>query len=55
MEYTFYQRLPQGPILADGAMGTELYRRRNMGTNVCFEQLNLTAPELVRGLSLIHI
>ena len=55
MEYTFYQRLSQGPILADGAMGTELHRRRNLGMDVCFEQLNLTAPDLVREVHLAYL
>ena len=55
MEIDFYQRLSQGPILADGAIGTELHRRRNLGIDVCFEQLNLTAPDLVRGVHLDYL
>ncbi len=55
MEIDFYLRLSQGPILADGAMGTELHRRRNLGIDVCFEHLNLTAPELVRGVHLDYL
>ena len=52
----------------DGAMGTLLYRR-GVFVNVCYDELNLSRPELVRGiheeyinagaeileLSLIHI
>lgn len=34
------------PVLADGAMGTELYRY-NVSTQECFDVLNLTQPELV--------
>ncbi|MDO8751875.1 MAG: homocysteine S-methyltransferase family protein, partial [Dehalococcoidia bacterium] len=55
MDFAFHQRLSQGPILADGAMGTELNRRRNLGIDVCFEHLNLTAPELVRAVHLDYI
>jgi len=34
------------PVLFDGAMGTELYKR-GVFINRCFEEANLTAPELV--------
>lgn len=51
----FLHRLTQGPILADGAMGTELLRRSNLGVESCLEQLNLTAPELVRAIHLDYI
>jgi len=42
----FRERLQQGPILADGAMGTELYAR-GVFINRCFEELNLSQPDLV--------
>ena len=55
MALSFAERLSSGPILADGAMGTELLRRENLGIDSCLEQLNLTAPNLVRGVHLDYI
>ena len=55
MEHDFTHRLSQGPILADGAMGTELHRRHNLSMDVCFEHLNLTNPDLVRGVHLDYL
>ena len=55
MEQTFYHRLAQGPVLADGAMGTELHRRGNLPIDVCFEHLNLTQPDLVRQVHLAYV
>jgi len=44
---TFRQVLEGGEVLLfDGAMGTELYKR-GIFINKCFEEANLTAPELV--------
>ncbi|TVR70720.1 MAG: bifunctional homocysteine S-methyltransferase/methylenetetrahydrofolate reductase [Spirochaetaceae bacterium] len=37
------------PLLLDGATGTELYNR-GVFINRCFEEANLTNPDLVRGL-----
>src|SRR5437588_3573005 len=47
----FLERLRQGPILCDGGMGTELYAR-GVSYERCFEQLNLTEPELVKTIHL---
>jgi methionine synthase I (cobalamin-dependent) len=47
----FLERLRQGPILCDGGMGTELYAR-GVSYERCFEQLNLTDPELVKTIHL---
>ncbi len=47
----FLERLRRGPILCDGAMGTELYAR-GVSYERCFEQLNLTDPELVKTIHL---
>ena len=55
MVFSFAQRLSRGPILADGAMGTELLRRGNLGVDACLEQLNITHPNLVRGVHLDYI
>ena len=41
----FLERLARGPVLCDGGMGTQLYAR-GISYERCFEQLNLTDPEL---------
>jgi methionine synthase I (cobalamin-dependent)/5,10-methylenetetrahydrofolate reductase len=55
MDQTFYDRLAQGPVLADGAMGTELQARRNFPMGICFEHLNLVDPDLVRKVHLDYL
>jgi homocysteine S-methyltransferase len=47
---TFWQVLQdKEPLLFDGAMGTELYKR-GIFINKCFEEANLASPELVRSI-----
>ena len=55
MEQSFLDRLSKGPLLADGAMGTELIRRANVRAYACLEHLNLTGPDLVKGVHLDYI
>src|SRR6185295_17255441 len=43
------QRLAEGVVVADGAMGTMLYAR-GVFLNRCFDELNLSNPALVRGV-----
>ncbi len=43
---TIIERLKQGIVIGDGAMGTVLYERGAF-LNTCFEELNLTRPDLV--------
>ena len=43
------ERLAQGVIVADGAMGTMLYAR-GVFVNRCFDELNLSNPGLVRSI-----
>ena len=43
------ERLAQGVIVADGAMGTMLYSR-GVFVNRCFDELNLSNPGLVRSI-----
>jgi methionine synthase / methylenetetrahydrofolate reductase(NADPH) len=43
----FRDRLRQGTILFDGGMGTMLYSK-GIYLNTCFDELNLTAPHLVK-------
>jgi homocysteine S-methyltransferase len=45
-------RLRQGPVVCDGAMGTMLYARASAAQmhGRCFDELNLTEPELVQDI-----
>jgi homocysteine S-methyltransferase len=43
----FLDRLARGSVVFDGAMGTMLYGR-GIFVNRCFDELNLSAPQLVR-------
>jgi methionine synthase / methylenetetrahydrofolate reductase(NADPH) len=45
----FLERLADGVVVCDGAMGTMLYAR-GVFLNRCFDELNLSNPELVRGI-----
>ena len=49
MEHKFLQKLDQGPVLGDGAMGTLLYER-GIYINRNFDQLNVTEPHLVKAV-----
>jgi homocysteine S-methyltransferase len=42
-------RLKQAPVLCDGAMGTLLYAK-GVFINKCYDELNLTQPDMVRGI-----
>ena len=46
------ERLRQGPVLCDGAMGTMLYARAGaqLMHGRCFDELTLTAPDLVQQI-----
>lgn len=46
---TFAEALKHGPLVFDGAIGTELYRH-HVFTNRCFEEQNLVAADLVRQI-----
>jgi homocysteine S-methyltransferase len=47
---TFLDRLhDHRPLLADGAMGTQLHGR-GLPIDACFDQLNLTRPELIMSI-----
>ncbi len=41
--------MKQSPVLCDGAMGTLLYAK-GIFINRCYDELNLTQPELIRGV-----
>jgi methionine synthase / methylenetetrahydrofolate reductase (NADH) len=52
MSQPVLERLRQGPVLCDGAMGTMLYARASASQmhGRCFDELNLTMPELVQEI-----
>src|SRR5437588_12706352 len=45
----FREQLSRRVLVADGAMGTMLYAR-GVFINRCFDELNLSAPEMVRQI-----
>ena len=49
MPQNFVERLKQSPVLCDGAMGTLLYAK-GIFINRCYDELNLSQPELIRGV-----
>ena len=51
----FLQRLSRGPILADGAMGTELYARGLQTFDQCLDELNLLSPDVVLQVHLDYL
>ncbi|HWK31998.1 MAG TPA: homocysteine S-methyltransferase family protein, partial [Terriglobales bacterium] len=46
---SFFDRLRTAPLLCDGAMGTLLYAK-GVFINRCYDELNLSQPELIRGI-----
>lgn len=46
MDKSFLEAVSEGPIVLDGAMGTQLYER-GIFINKCFDAANLTNPDLV--------
>ncbi len=54
MSEGFVQRLKRGPVLCDGAMGTQLYDR-GVSFDRCLDELNLSNPELVKSIHLDYI
>ena len=49
MAQKFIERLKHSPVLCDGAMGTLLYAK-GIFINRCYDELNLSQPELIRGV-----
>lgn len=49
MDNPFLDRIARGPILCDGAMGTQLYAR-GVPFARCFDELNLSQPSLVQEI-----
>src|SRR3954463_6418790 len=48
------ERLKSAPLLCDGAMGTLLYSK-GIFINRCYDELNLSQPELVRNVHLDYL
>ena len=55
MPPSFIERLARGPVLCDGAMGTQLYARGGHNLSESLDELNLSQPELVRGIHLDYL
>jgi homocysteine S-methyltransferase len=49
MPQNLIERLKHSPVLCDGAMGTLLYAK-GIFINRCYDELNLSQPELIRSL-----
>jgi len=49
MNETFREALQARALLADGAVGTEIYRR-GVFINRCFDELSLSQPDLIRSI-----
>jgi homocysteine S-methyltransferase len=45
----FLERIAEGSVVFDGAMGTMLYAK-GVFLNRCFDELNLSSPDMVRGV-----
>jgi methionine synthase I (cobalamin-dependent)/5,10-methylenetetrahydrofolate reductase len=54
MPHAFSQRLGEGPLLCDGAMGTVLYGR-GVALDACFDVLNLNNARLVQAVHADYI
>ncbi len=52
--HPFLERLGRGVLLADGAMGTELYAR-GIAPSQCYDAVNLTNPDLVQRVHLDYL
>src|SRR5438477_6628306 len=54
MREPFAQRLEKRVVVCDGAMGTMLYSK-GIALSRCFDELNLTAPHLVKEVHLGYV
>jgi homocysteine S-methyltransferase len=50
----FLERLQEGVLVADGAMGTEIYER-GVFINRCFDELCLSSPEMIREIHASYV
>ncbi|MGH9406461.1 MAG: bifunctional homocysteine S-methyltransferase/methylenetetrahydrofolate reductase [Terriglobia bacterium] len=54
MRQPFLERIEQRVLVADGAMGTQLYAK-GIPFSRCFDELNLSAPQMVKEVHLGYI
>jgi homocysteine S-methyltransferase len=54
MSSLFLEKLNDRVLLGDGAMGTEIYKR-GIFINRCYDELNLTNPDLIRQIHVDYI
>lgn len=54
MKKGFLDAAKEGPIVFDGAIGTQLYER-GVFINRCFDEANLTTPDLVRSIHTAYL
>jgi homocysteine S-methyltransferase len=54
MREPFLQKLEKRALVCDGAMGTMLYSK-GIALNRCFDELNLTLPQLVKEVHLAYV
>ena len=55
MLQSFLERLQEGPILCDGAMGTQLYAKGGVSFDHSFDELTISQPDLVKSIHLDYI
>jgi len=54
MKKAFLERIKEGVILGDGAMGTMIYSR-GVFINRCYDELNLSQPEIIREIHAAYV
>ena len=54
MREPILERFEKRPVVCDGAMGTMLYSK-GISLNRCFDELNLTNPQLVKDIHLAYL
>jgi homocysteine S-methyltransferase len=52
--HPFLQRLKRGPLLGDGAMGTQIHAR-GVPFERCFDELNLSQPKIIEEIHRAYI
>ena len=55
MNSSFSERVLQGVLISDGAMGTQLHSRGGYNPNHSLDFLNVTNPNLVKAIHLDYI
>lgn len=54
MKKAFVERIKEGIVLGDGAMGTMIYAR-GVFINRCYDELNLSQPEIIKEIHAAYI